>query len=74
MFMKIFLGLILIVAFLMLYSPFMSLWTDNVSGLNRLMADTANVSELEASFWGLWPLIFLVLGLGGIIWLMVRDR
>lgn len=77
---KLFLGVIMILAFLVLYPFFIGLWTDNVSGLNRMMADMTTstgapaMSALETSIWGLFPLAFLVLGVGGIAWLMVRDK
>ena len=80
MFMRIFMGIILILAFLMLYSPFMSLWTDSTSGFNHLMTGitTANgspgMTDLETSIWGLFPLVILLLGVGGLVWLMVRDH
>jgi hypothetical protein len=77
---KVFLGCIMILSFLVLYPYMMSLWTDNVSGLNRLMANMTTstgapaMSSLETSIWGLFPLTFLVLCCGGIVWLMVRDK
>jgi hypothetical protein len=70
---KVFLGVILILVFLIIYPSFISLWTDNVSGFNLMMSST-NMSTLETSIWGLFPLIFLVLCVGGIAWLMVRDK
>ena len=70
---KVFLGIIMILVFIILYPYFMGLWTDNISGFGRMMAST-NMSDLETSFWGLFPLLFLILGVGGIAWLMVRDK
>lgn len=71
---KVFLGIIMIFAFIMLYPFFIGLWTDNVSGFNRMMADMGTMSALETSIWGFFPLIFLIMGVGGIAWLMVRDK
>jgi len=77
---KVFLGIIMILAFIMLYPYMMSMWTDNVSGFNVLMNSitkpdgTPAMSSLEQSIWGLFPLAFLILGCGGIAWLMVRDK
>jgi hypothetical protein len=70
---KVFLGVIMILAFLMIYPYMMSLWTDNVSGFGIMMSST-NMSALETSIWGLFPLAFLILGIGGFAWLMVRDK
>jgi hypothetical protein len=70
---KVFLGCIMILCFLCIYPYFISLWTDNVSGFSHMMLST-NMSTLETSIWGLFPLIFLVLCVGGIVWLMVRDK
>ena len=80
MFMRIFMGAILILAFLILYPSFMSLWTDPTNGFNLLMSGivspngTPGMTDLETSIWGLFPLVFLVLGVGGLVWLMVRDH
>jgi hypothetical protein len=77
---KVFLGIIMILAFIMVYPYMMNLWTDNVSGFNVLMNNITNVdgssamSEMEKSIWGLFPLAFLILGGGGIAWLIVRDK
>lgn len=73
MLMKIWLGLIMIIAFLIIYPSFISLWTDNVSGFSHLMSHTP-MTDLETSIWGLFPLLFLVLGVGGVAWLIVRDK
>lgn len=70
---RIFLGLIIIIAFLIIYPSFISLWTDNVSGFN-LLINATSASDLEKSIWGLFPLVFLVMGIGGVAWLIVRDR
>jgi hypothetical protein len=32
------------------------------------------MSDIETGFWGLFPLLFLIAGIGGIAWLIVRDR
>lgn len=83
MLMRIFLGLMLIISFLLVYPFISNLFTDNVSGFQRMMADIVDnstgvpvsvMSELETSFWGIFPLLFLILGVGGIAWLIVRDR
>jgi hypothetical protein len=74
MLMKLWLGLIMIISFLLIYPSFISLWTDNQSGFNRHMANMGTLSPLETSIWGLFPLIFLVAGIGGIAWLIVRDK
>lgn len=77
---KIFLGCILILVFLMIYPMISSLWTDNISGFNRMMANITNldgtpaVSELERSIWQLFPLVLLLVGVGGFLWLIVRER
>ena len=77
---KVFLGIIMIFVFIMVYPYMMNFWTDNVSGMNRLMANITNangtpgMSALETSVWGFFPLIFFILGCGGIAWLMVRDK
>lgn len=73
MLMRIFLGLMLIIAFLMIYPYIITLWTDNVSGIMTLVP-AGSMSDLEKSIWGLFPLLFLVLGVGGIIWMIVKDR
>jgi hypothetical protein len=70
---KVFLGCIMILCFLCIYPYFISLWTDNVSGFSHMMLST-NMSAMETSIWGLFPLVFLILGCGGIAWLMVRDK
>lgn len=80
MLMRIFMGCILILCFLILYPFIINLWTDPTAGFNHMMAGitTTNgslaMSDLEVSIWGLFPLAFLVLGVGGIVWLMVRDH
>jgi uncharacterized membrane protein len=74
MLMKLWLGLIMIIAFLLIYPSFISLWTDNISGFNRMIVDQGTSSQLELSIWGLFPFLFLVLGVGGIAWLIVRDK
>jgi hypothetical protein len=77
---KIFLGIIMILAFIMIYPYMINLWTDNISGFNVLMNNITNVdgspamSEMEKSIWGLFPLMLLVLGVGGIAWLIVREK
>jgi len=73
MLMRLFLGLTLILCFLVIYPSMMSILTDNVSGLLTLIP-AGSMSPLEQSIWGLFPLAFLVLGVGGFIWLIVRDR
>jgi ABC-type multidrug transport system permease subunit len=70
---RVFLGTIMILVFIITYPFFISLWTDNTSGFNHMMLST-NMSDMERSIWGLFPLAFLVLGVGGIIWLIVRDK
>jgi len=80
MLMKLFLGIILILCFLMVYPFITSLITDNVSGFARMMADIKKpdgsdaMTPLETSFWGLFPVLFLLAGVGGIAWLIVRDK
>jgi hypothetical protein len=70
---RIFLGLIMILCFITIYPYFISLWTDNVSGFSHMMLST-NMSSMETSIWGLFPLVFLVMGVGGIAWLIVRQK
>lgn len=70
---RVFLGLIMILCFLCVYPYFISTFTDNVSGFNRMMNAT-NMTPMETSFWGLFPLLFLVMGVGGIAWLIVRQK
>jgi len=70
---KVFLGLIMILCFITIYPFFMSLWTTNGTGFNAMMA-TTNMTAMETSFWGLFPLLFLIMGVGGIAWLIVRDK
>jgi hypothetical protein len=80
MFFRIVFGVIIIGVFLMIYPFLMQVWTDNSSGLNGLMAGMTNLdgspamSDLETSIWGLFPLLFLVLVVGGYIWIMARER
>jgi len=80
MVMKLFMGLMLILVFLVVYPYLMSFLTDNVSGMLNLMNGIKNVdgtpavSETEQGFWGLFPLLFLIMGVGGIAWLIVRDK
>ena len=74
MLMKLWLGLMMIISFLLIYPSFISLWTDNQSGFIRYMADMGTLTPLETSIWGLFPVVFLVLGCGGILWLIVRDK
>jgi hypothetical protein len=74
---KIFLGAIMILVFITLYPFFIGLWTDNTSGFLYMMSGIGNgtaMSPLEASIWGLFPLAFLILGVGGIAWLIVREK
>jgi hypothetical protein len=77
---RIFLGFILILTFLIIYPYFTGIWTDNVSGLNRMMANMVNLdgslsmSPLETAIWGFFPLALLLIGVGGFAWLMFRDR
>ena len=70
---KVFLGCIMILCFITIYPFFMELWTTKGTGFNAMMA-TTNMTPMETSFWGFFPLIFLILGCGGIAWLMVRDK
>jgi hypothetical protein len=70
---KIFLGAILILCFLMIYPSFISLWTTNGTGFNSMMANTT-MTDLETSIWGLFPLLFLIMGVGGFAWLIVREK
>jgi hypothetical protein len=64
----------------MLYPFFMALWTDPTNGFLHMMSTITKpdgspaMSDMETSIWGLFPLAFLILGCGGIAWLMVRDK
>lgn len=77
---RIFLGCVLIITFLIIYPYFTGIWTDNVSGLNRMMAGmvnldgTSSMSSLETAIWGIFPLALLIIGVVGIAWLIVKDR
>lgn len=77
---RIFLGTIMIIAFLMIFPMISGIWTDNDSGLNSLMANMTNydgspaLSDMETTYWGLFPLLFFLIGVGGLIWLIARDR
>jgi len=80
MLMKLFLGIILILCFLMVYPFISSLITDNVSGFSHMMAEIKKpdgsdaMTPMETAFWGLFPLLFLIAGVGGFAWLIVRDK
>lgn len=80
MVMRLFLGVMIILCFLVIYPYFISLWTDNTSGFNVIMGNITDLSgaktlsDLEASIWGMFPLLFLALGVGGFVWLIVKDR
>ena len=56
------------------------MFTDPTSGFNHMMTTitkpdgTPAMSDLETSIWGLFPIIFLIMGVGGIAWLIVRDK
>lgn len=77
---RIFLGTIMIIAFLMVFPYISALWTDNISGFGVMMANmtmsdgSPAMSEGETAVWGLFPLAFFLIGVGGLIWLIVRDR
>jgi hypothetical protein len=80
MLMRLFLGIIIILCFLMVY-PFISeLFTNPTDGFLHMMANITKpdgspaMSDFETSLWGLFPIIFLLLGCGGVAWLIVRDK
>ncbi len=80
MLMRLFFGIMIILCFLVIYPYFITLWTDNTTGFLTMMSGitTSNgssaMSDMETSIWGLFPLFFLVMGIGGYVWLIAKDR
>lgn len=73
MLMRIFLGVIMIGVFLVVFPFINNLFMDNQSGFMYMIQQT-NVSQMELAFWNFFPLAFLILGIGGVAYLIVRDR
>ena len=80
MLLKIFFGLIIILCILMVFPSISYLWTDNSTGFLKQMSGITTyngsvaMSDMETSYWGLFPVLLLVVGVGGYIWLIARDR
>jgi len=59
--------------FLIVFPFVNALFSDNSSGFGYMIAQT-NASQMELAFWNFFPLAFLLLGVGGIAYLIVKDR